>query len=172
MDEPGEKKKGDEIHNNPKYAAMIESVDQSVGKILDKLDRLVRIRIFANRSQAIEIAIEEKLQRLEQTRLARECAKLNPDFEKVILITNQFGRDHFRPSANTELIVIDPEKPVEEISDEILTQLKGKVTGIELALNITSGSGKEHMAILSAVLKLGTGIRFVDVTETGSIIEL
>jgi len=34
------KKTGDEIHNNPKYAAMIESVDQSVGKVLDKLDEL------------------------------------------------------------------------------------------------------------------------------------
>ncbi|MBN2136497.1 MAG: sulfatase [Sedimentisphaerales bacterium] len=28
------------LHNNPKYAAMIDSVDQSVGRILDELDRL------------------------------------------------------------------------------------------------------------------------------------
>ena len=32
-----EKKKGDAIHNNPTYAAMIESVDESVGRILNKL---------------------------------------------------------------------------------------------------------------------------------------
>ncbi|MBN2271754.1 MAG: sulfatase [Sedimentisphaerales bacterium] len=34
------KKAGDEIHNNPTYAAMIESVDQGVGRVLDKLDEL------------------------------------------------------------------------------------------------------------------------------------
>lgn len=34
------KKTGDDIHNNPTYAAMVESVDESVGKVLDKLDEL------------------------------------------------------------------------------------------------------------------------------------
>lgn len=34
------KRKGDRYHNNPKYAAMIDSVDQSVGRVLKKLDDL------------------------------------------------------------------------------------------------------------------------------------
>ncbi|NCJ08536.1 ribbon-helix-helix protein, CopG family [Synechococcales cyanobacterium C] len=51
---------------------------------LQKLDRLVAAAIFPNRSQAIQIAIEEKLARLEQSRLAQECAKLDPDFEKAL----------------------------------------------------------------------------------------
>jgi arylsulfatase A-like enzyme len=34
------KKKGDDVHNNPKYAAMIDSTDQSVGAVCDKLDEL------------------------------------------------------------------------------------------------------------------------------------
>jgi arylsulfatase A-like enzyme len=34
------KKKGDNVHNNPTYAAMIESMDQSVGAVCDKLDEL------------------------------------------------------------------------------------------------------------------------------------
>jgi len=34
------KKKGDDVHNNPTYAAMIESMDQSVGAVCDKLDEL------------------------------------------------------------------------------------------------------------------------------------
>ena len=33
-------KPGDEVHNNPTYAAMIESVDESVGRVLGKLDAL------------------------------------------------------------------------------------------------------------------------------------
>jgi metal-responsive CopG/Arc/MetJ family transcriptional regulator len=50
---------------------------------LDRLDRFVRAARFANRSQAIEVAVEEKLARLERTRLAQECAKLDPESEKA-----------------------------------------------------------------------------------------
>ena len=42
------------------------------------------MRHFTNRSQAIEEAVEEKLERLERTRLARECSKLDPTFEKAM----------------------------------------------------------------------------------------
>lgn len=52
--------------------------------ILARLDRLVRAAIFANRSQAIEEAVQEKLNRMEQNRLAVECAKLDPTFEKAM----------------------------------------------------------------------------------------
>ena len=51
-------------------------------QVLDRLDRLVKEAAFPNRSKAIERAIEEKLARLERSRLARECAKLDPAFEK------------------------------------------------------------------------------------------
>ncbi|TKJ46798.1 CopG family transcriptional regulator [Candidatus Aerophobetes bacterium Ae_b3a] len=51
---------------------------------LERLDRLVRNHIFPNRSQAIQGAVQEKLERMERSRLARECAKLDPDFEKAM----------------------------------------------------------------------------------------
>jgi metal-responsive CopG/Arc/MetJ family transcriptional regulator len=51
---------------------------------LQRLDQLVAEAVFPSRSQAIQIAIEEKLVRLDQSRLARECAKLDPAFEKVL----------------------------------------------------------------------------------------
>jgi metal-responsive CopG/Arc/MetJ family transcriptional regulator len=51
---------------------------------LQRLDRLVDEDIFPNRSQAIELALAEKLQRLDRSRLARECAKLDPSFEKAL----------------------------------------------------------------------------------------
>lgn len=38
-----------------------------------------------NRSQAIETALAEKLERLARTRLARECAKLDPQEEKALV---------------------------------------------------------------------------------------
>lgn len=51
---------------------------------LKKLDRLVRKKKFRSRSQAIQEAVEEKIDRTEQSRLARECAKLDPDFERSL----------------------------------------------------------------------------------------
>jgi metal-responsive CopG/Arc/MetJ family transcriptional regulator len=51
---------------------------------LDRLDRLVEKAVFPSRSQAIQIAVEEKLDRIEHGRLARECAKLDRNFEKSL----------------------------------------------------------------------------------------
>lgn len=50
--------------------------------LLDQVDQLVSQQRFRNRSQAIESALADKLQRLARTRLAREAAKLNPAQEK------------------------------------------------------------------------------------------
>ena len=52
--------------------------------ILGKLDRLVSSKVFPNRSKAIQEAIKEKLSRVNRSRLARECAKLDPAVEKAI----------------------------------------------------------------------------------------
>jgi len=52
--------------------------------ILERLDRLVKEHVFENRSRAIQEAVQDKLERIEQSRLAKECAKLNPDFEKAM----------------------------------------------------------------------------------------
>jgi metal-responsive CopG/Arc/MetJ family transcriptional regulator len=52
--------------------------------ILKRLDRLVKGAVFRNRSQAIQVAVTEKLERLKRSRLAQECAKLDPEFEKSL----------------------------------------------------------------------------------------
>jgi metal-responsive CopG/Arc/MetJ family transcriptional regulator len=52
--------------------------------ILDRLDQLVRQALAPNRSRVIEQAIVEKLERLEHTRLARECANLDPAYERAL----------------------------------------------------------------------------------------
>jgi len=57
------------------------SIDEEV---LKRLDRLVDERKFPNRSKAIQAAVEEKLKRLDRTRLARESAKLDPVFEQKL----------------------------------------------------------------------------------------
>ena len=42
--------------------------------LLERLDQLVAEKRFASRSRAIQEAVEEKLSRLEHSRLAREAA--------------------------------------------------------------------------------------------------
>ena len=53
-------------------------------QMLRQLDSLVAEAVFPNRSQAIQAAVQEKLSRMEQGRLARECAKLDPVFETAM----------------------------------------------------------------------------------------
>lgn len=51
---------------------------------LRRVDRLVRDARFPNRSQAIETAVTEQLDRLERRRLVEECAKLDPAAERAM----------------------------------------------------------------------------------------
>jgi metal-responsive CopG/Arc/MetJ family transcriptional regulator len=53
-------------------------------KIVLRVDHLVEQEAFASRSQAIEEALRDKLDRLERSRLARESAKLDPNCEKTL----------------------------------------------------------------------------------------
>lgn len=64
--------------NRAKVAVSLEQAT------LGRLDQLVRNAVFPSRSQAIQIAVEEKLERMERSRLARECAKLDRGFEKAL----------------------------------------------------------------------------------------
>jgi metal-responsive CopG/Arc/MetJ family transcriptional regulator len=53
-------------------------------KILNQIDILVKSKFFPNRSKALQEAVSEKLLRLEKSRLAQECAKLDPEFEQSL----------------------------------------------------------------------------------------
>ncbi len=57
------------------------SIDQ---QLLNQLDTLVQSHIFPSRSQAVQSAVQEKIARLGKTRLAQECAKLDPLEEQAL----------------------------------------------------------------------------------------
>jgi len=84
-------------------------------------------------------------------------------WEHIFLITDTFGKEKF--TADAEFIVIDTRRSILELRDEAHQKLSGKIKGLEIALNMSSGSGKEHMAVLSALMKLGVGFRLVTVDE-------
>jgi metal-responsive CopG/Arc/MetJ family transcriptional regulator len=52
--------------------------------LLARLDRLVSRNRFPNRSRAIEQALADALDRIDRTRLAEECAKLDPREERSL----------------------------------------------------------------------------------------
>ena len=88
-------------------------------------------------------------------------------WDKVFLITNEFGKENFTNKKNAEFILIDTKKSLKELREEIKEKLKDKIKGTEVAVNLISGIGKEHMALISALLQLGLGVRFIALTEDG-----
>jgi len=51
---------------------------------LQRINQLVKGDVFPSRSRAIQDAVEEKLEKMDKHRLARECEKLDPAFEKAL----------------------------------------------------------------------------------------
>jgi Arc/MetJ-type ribon-helix-helix transcriptional regulator len=62
-------------------AKIAVSIDEGA---LARVDRLVREGKFPSRSRLIQDAVAEKLERMGKTRLAAECAKLDPEFERAL----------------------------------------------------------------------------------------
>lgn len=94
------------------------------------------------------------------------------DWEKVLLVCSKFASSKikkFEFSKKAEIITIDFDRPILEVIEELRKKLKGKFVGVEVALSIASGEGKEHMALISALLSLPVGIKFVALTRDGII---
>ena len=68
-------------HHTLRKSKLAITLDENT---LKRLDELVQKAVYPNRSRAIQIAVKEKLVRLERNRFARECARLDPAFEKML----------------------------------------------------------------------------------------
>lgn len=88
------------------------------------------------------------------------------EWEKVLLIRSN-DSDSFPVPGNGREIVIDTAKPMTDIKSDLLKKLKSNLSGMECALSIASGNGKEHMAVISALLSLPVGIRLTVFTKNG-----
>jgi len=89
------------------------------------------------------------------------------DWDKIVLVKAK-GAAGFPIMTNTKVIEVDTEKPLLEMKREIMDRLKDELGKVfEVALSIASGSGKEHMALISALLSVPVGIRIVVYTKEG-----
>ena len=89
------------------------------------------------------------------------------EWDNIILIGSDFAKN-FQIEKEHEFIEIKSSRLV-ELRDEILEKLRGKIRGTEVALSIASGDGKEHMALISALLSLPVGVRFTALTKEGIV---
>jgi Arc/MetJ-type ribon-helix-helix transcriptional regulator len=74
-------------HTSPKAGCPVPKVKIAItldAETLRELDRTVETSGFPNRSQAIEAAVREKLDRVVHRRLARACARLDPRTEQAM----------------------------------------------------------------------------------------
>ena len=84
------------------------------------------------------------------------------NWDRVVLVKNKDASDY------GTVIKINTEKPLLELKDELINELKEKLTGdLEVILSIASGNGKEHMALISALLAIPVGIRLAAFTRNG-----
>ncbi len=90
------------------------------------------------------------------------------EWEKIILIGSEFAKQ-FKHEKEFEFIQVDLSKRIKDLREEFSQKLKGKFNGMEVALSIASGDGKEHMALVSALINLPIGVRFAALTKEGVI---
>jgi hypothetical protein len=91
------------------------------------------------------------------------------EWEKVIIVGAPFSKDFSVKDIPFEFVEYNPEKPLIALKKDLEKKLKDKFEGMEVALSIASGNGKEHMALQSALLSVPVGVRFTALTKEGVI---
>ncbi|MBU3924071.1 MAG: hypothetical protein KJ592_04085 [Nanoarchaeota archaeon] len=91
------------------------------------------------------------------------------EWEKVIVVGPTFAKEFTVQGEPFDFIEFDSNKSLIQLKKELTIKLKGKFEGLEVALSIASGNGKEHMALQSALLSIPVGIRFTALTKDGIV---
>ena len=90
------------------------------------------------------------------------------DCENAVLVKDKSVESIPSTEKKCEVINVNSESPLTELKEDMLKKLKGKIEGaFEVAVSLASGSGKEHMALISALLSIPVGIKLVVYTKNG-----
>jgi hypothetical protein len=90
------------------------------------------------------------------------------EWDNIIVLGNDQAKT-FTHEKEFTFVKIDLDKKLKDLKEDISRKLKGKIKGVEVALSIASGDGKEHMALISSLINLPVGIRFAALTKEGVI---
>lgn len=85
----------------------------------------------------------------------------NPKWEKIYLLCNSYSYEKFK-TVNPKILKLNFDSTkFEENYKKLSTVLKKQIKDFEIAINLSSGTGIEHMSIISAVQRAGLGFRFI-----------
>jgi len=90
------------------------------------------------------------------------------EWDKIFIIGDEFAKK-FTHEKSFEFIKVNLSATLMDLKEELSKKLRGKFQGMEVALSMASGSGKEHMALMSALINLPVGIRFAALTKDGVV---
>ena len=85
------------------------------------------------------------------------------EWDKIVLISNEWGKENFKPDKECEWIMVNNRSGFELIKNEI----KNKLPPGKIAFSMVSGSGKEHIAVLVALKEAGREMELVIITKEG-----
>ncbi len=93
-------------------------------------------------------------------------------WEKIYLLGPNYAKDFNLQGVPFDFIEYNPELSITQLKDFFVEKLKDKFSSFnsEVTLSIASGSGKEHMALISALLSIPVGVRFTALTSSGVVI--
>lgn len=94
------------------------------------------------------------------------------EWEKVFVVGSSFARNFLVEGAQFDFVEVDLDKPLLALKKEMTEKLKPKLDSdfsSEVALSLASGTGKEHMALVSALLAIPVGVRFTALTKDGIV---
>ncbi len=89
------------------------------------------------------------------------------EWDKVAIIKSK-EVEEFISGDNIKVLEINSKASISELKEEIKQKLKSHLSKeFEVALSIASGTGKEHMAVISALLSIPVGIKLTVYTKNG-----
>jgi hypothetical protein len=87
--------------------------------------------------------------------------------DKIVLVKEK-GVSGFPSNSKTREVSVDSSKALLDLKEDIMAKVRKELSGeFEVALSLASGGGKEHMALISALLSIPVGIRLVVFTKKG-----
>ncbi|MEK6889138.1 MAG: hypothetical protein AABW80_03460 [Nanoarchaeota archaeon] len=88
------------------------------------------------------------------------------EYERAIIIKS--SKEDFPTNGKCKVINISSEKSLIDMKEQMQEKLKKELSGdFEVSLSLASGNGKEHMALLSALLNTPVGVKIVVFTKEG-----
>jgi hypothetical protein len=85
------------------------------------------------------------------------------NWDKIIIVSNEWGKENFSPAKECDWIIVNNRAPFGAIVEEI----KKNIPEGEIAVNLASGNGKEHMALIASLLDTHKPFQIVTLTNDG-----